>query len=318
MSPQERYELGKVHAPGLLSKGHGHFSVLRNSHRDSERPKPIGDGRVYFKQGEYDLARVAYEDFSRLHPRHSDLDYAVYRLGLAHYRKASRIAARDQTWTQQAVHAWANFSRRFPDSEYAQEVEAAVRASRDRLARKELGIAQFYAKRSAWPAVIARIQPMLRKYPMEDRAKHGFGRGLGQMASLAGVDQPTSLSSPEETFSEDSQKGARSLRLNADSAVYINAASGEIAAFDDELHSQKDFVLRRNASQGHGLEHALEHFRAHALKNRGVHKAWCDCTGSDAVAGEFLCPQLGVCNKSGFCCGVVGLSHVASDTGDGA
>ena len=66
----------------------------------------------------------------------------------------------------------ANFSRRFPDSEYAEEVEAAVRASRGRLARKELGIAQFYAKRSAWPAVIARIQPMLRKYPdSEDRAE---------------------------------------------------------------------------------------------------------------------------------------------------
>ena len=143
MSPQERYELGqKYMRRGYYQKAMEHFSVLRNSHRDSDfsTKAELAMADVYFKQGEYDLARVAYEDFSRLHPRHSDLDYAVYRLGLSHYRKASRIAARDQTWTQQAVHAWANFSRRFPDSEYAEEVEAAVRASRGRLARTQLGL----------------------------------------------------------------------------------------------------------------------------------------------------------------------------------
>ena len=40
------------------------------------------------------------------------------------------------------------------------------------MARKELLIAQFYGKREAWPAVVARLEPMLRRYSeSEDRAE---------------------------------------------------------------------------------------------------------------------------------------------------
>ena len=174
-TPEQRYEMGmKQMKRGYYEKAMEHFSALRNTHRDNpyavKAELAIAD--LYFKQSEYDLARTAYEDFARLHPRHEDLDYSVYRLGLSYYRKASRIAARDQTWTQQAVHAWANFERRFPESEYRDEVQQAVTHGRNRLARKELLIAQFYGKREAWPAVIARLEPMLRRYTdSEDRAE---------------------------------------------------------------------------------------------------------------------------------------------------
>ena len=180
-TPEQRYELGmKQMKRGYYEKAMEHFSTLRNTHRDNpyavKAELAIAD--LYFKQSEYDLARAAYEDFARLHPRHEDLDYSVYRLGLSYYRKASRIAARVQTWTQQAVHAWANFERRFPESEYKEEVQQAVTQGRNRLARKELLIAQFYEKREAWPAVIARLEPMLRRYSeSEDRAE-----ALGLMA----------------------------------------------------------------------------------------------------------------------------------------
>lgn len=178
LTPEQRYELGQKYMNrGYYQKAMEHFSVLRNNHRDNafavKAELAIAD--VYYKQGEYDLARVAYEDFTRLHPRNTDLDYAVFRLGLSYYRKASRVAARDQTWTQQAVHSWANFEQRFPESEYLDEVQAAVEQGRNRLALKEFRIARFYSQREAWPAVVARIEPMLRRFPKSENEPESLG-----------------------------------------------------------------------------------------------------------------------------------------------
>jgi outer membrane protein assembly factor BamD len=178
LTPEARYALGQKYMKrGYYQKAMEHFSVLRNSHRDNafavKAELAIAD--VYYKQGEYDLARVAYEDFTRLHPRNADLDYAVFRLGLSYYRKASKVAARDQTWTQQAVHSWANFDQRFPESEYGSDVQQAVAQGRNRLALKELRVARFYANRRAWPAVVARLQPLLRRYPKSEDAPEAMG-----------------------------------------------------------------------------------------------------------------------------------------------
>ena len=171
LTPEERFELGQKHMRrGYYQKAMEQFSALRNLNRESPYSvkAELAMADLYYKQSEFDLARVAYEDFTRLHPRHPELDYAVYRLGMSHFQKASKIAARDQTWTQQAVHAWANFERRFPESEYLDEVAEAVEQGRNRLALKELRIARFYSKRQAWPAVVARLEPMIRRYPKSE------------------------------------------------------------------------------------------------------------------------------------------------------
>ena len=36
------------------------------------------------------------------------------------------------------------------------------------MALKELRIARFYSKRQAWPAVVARLEPMIRRYPKSE------------------------------------------------------------------------------------------------------------------------------------------------------
>ena len=178
LTPEERFELGQKHMRrGYYQKAMEEFSALRNLNRESPYSvkAELAMADLYYKQSEFDLARVAYEDFARLHPRHPELDYAVYRLGMSHFQKASRIAARDQTWTQQAVHAWANFERRFPESEYLDEVSEAVDQGRNRLALKELRVARFYSKRMAWPAVVARLEAMIRRYPKSADVPEALG-----------------------------------------------------------------------------------------------------------------------------------------------
>tara|TARA_B110000037_G_scaffold195845_1_gene232513 strand:+ start:699 stop:1385 length:687 start_codon:yes stop_codon:yes gene_type:complete len=196
-TPEERYESGQRYlSRGYYERALEQFSTLRNYYRDSvyglRAELAIAD--VYFKQGEWDLARVSYDEFVRLHPSSEDLDYAVYRLGLTSFKKASGVADRDQTWTQVSVNVWTGFDVRFPDSEYLVEVQEFLAAGRNRLALKQLRIARFYSNRDAWAAVVGRLEGMLRQYPESadtEEALSLYGVGLvsvgraGDAASVA-------------------------------------------------------------------------------------------------------------------------------------
>ncbi len=152
---------------GYYVKALEHCTKLRNYYRDSPFAvlAELSIADLHFEKTDYDLARVAYEDFMRMHPRHEKMDYVVYRLGLTSYKKASRVASRDQTWTRQAVNTWTNFEARFPESEHIEEVGELHLKGRGRLARKEVRIAEFYMGREAWSAAALRLEELVRQYP---------------------------------------------------------------------------------------------------------------------------------------------------------
>jgi outer membrane protein assembly factor BamD len=180
---------------------------LRNYYRDSPYAvlAELSIGDLHFEKTDYDLARVAYEDFMRMHPRHEKMDYVVYRLGLTSYKKASRVAARDQTWTRQAVNTWTNFDSRFPESEHVEEVSELHGKSRDRLARKELRIAEFYAGRHKWDASALRLEDMLRTYPGAEDTAHAVALLAHCRVQLGDVEAAEVLRTRLETEHPDSQ-----------------------------------------------------------------------------------------------------------------
>lgn len=189
MSPAERYELGlKQMKRGYYTKALEHFNRIRNYYRDDpvsvKAELAIAD--VYYKKHDYEQARLAYEDFARLHPRHADLDYVTWRIGQCLYMRAPKAAGRDQTATRQAVNVWASFEARFPESGHYEDVHRVLQKSRDRLAQKELYIARHYARKDAWLAVRKRAEGAVQRYPtsthtpealeMMVRAYHAWGQ----------------------------------------------------------------------------------------------------------------------------------------------
>ena len=167
MTAEATYALGlRQMNRGYYLKALEQFNRVRTYFRDDpyalKAELAIAD--IHFKKSEWDEARLAYEDFIHAHPRYPELDYVVYRLGFTIYQKAPAIAARDQTWTQQAINKWTGFSARFPDSTHGAEVAKLLGKARDRMARKELIIGRFYARRKAWPAVVGRLDPLVQKY----------------------------------------------------------------------------------------------------------------------------------------------------------
>lgn len=173
LTVEEQYELGvKYMNRGYYTKAIEQFNRIRNYYRDDPYSvkSELAIADVYYKKNEWDQARLAYDDFMRMHPRHPELDYVTYRIGLTLYKKAPKAAGRDQTWTRQAVNTWSGFDGRFPESEYHDDVQEKLRECRERLARKELIIAKFYAnpQRKAWHSVLGRVDGLLRTYPNSD------------------------------------------------------------------------------------------------------------------------------------------------------
>jgi len=166
-SMDELYESCTKNAErGYFTKALEICNRVRNVYRDSPLSTlaelTIAD--IYYKRGDYEQARIAYEDFSRLHPRHEKMDYVSYRIGLTIYKRSPAAAGRDQTSTRQAVNAWTGFDSRYPDSSHVPDVKKYLVKARDRLARKELYIARFYAQRGAWGATQKRLEGLLKRY----------------------------------------------------------------------------------------------------------------------------------------------------------
>lgn len=187
LTVQQQYDLGlKYLQRGNHAKALETFNRIRNYHRDDPLAikAELAVADVHFRKSDWDLARLAYEDFMRMHPRHPDIDHVVYRIGMSLYRKAPRLAARDQTWTRQAVNTWAGFEARFPESEHRVEVAERYQESRERLARKELLIARFYLRREAWTAVSGRADGLVKGWPESASTPEAWG-----LLAVAGAHQ---------------------------------------------------------------------------------------------------------------------------------
>lgn len=129
---------------------------------------------AYYKRDETALALANIDRFIRLNPTHNDLDYVYYMRGLTHM-------ATDQYFFQNlfgidrfdrdpghSLQAFADFSRvlkYYPNSQYAADAQQRMIFIKNRLARYEIGIAQWYIKREAYIAAINRAKIVLNNYP---------------------------------------------------------------------------------------------------------------------------------------------------------
>ncbi len=206
VSAEEVYALGLKHLRnGYFTKALEQFNRVRTFYRDDpySLKAELAIADIHFKKNEWDEARLAYEDFMRAHPRFPELDLVVYRLGLVIYKKSPVIPDRDQTWTRQTASVWAGFGARFPESEHRPEVEKYLGKVQERLAKKELIIAEFYARRYAWPAVVGRIEGLLRSWPASpDRgqalalygeAQHHLGNSDAAAGALSQIEADPAL-----------------------------------------------------------------------------------------------------------------------------
>ena len=112
--------------------------------------------------------------FIRTYPAHQNVAYAFYLKALINFERGNSAldrlvgldaTQRDQAFNVQSFNDFAEVIRRFPDSRYAVDARQRMVYLRNRLARHEINVAQYYLRRKAWIAALKRGQYLIEVYP---------------------------------------------------------------------------------------------------------------------------------------------------------
>lgn len=128
---------------------------------------------AYYKNADLPLAQAAIDRFLRLNPTHPNIDYVLYMRGLTNMALDDSAlqgffgvdrSDRDPQHARDAFNDFSKLVRGYPHSEYANDAEKRMLFLKDRLAKYELSVAQYYTRRGAWVAVVNRVEGMLKNY----------------------------------------------------------------------------------------------------------------------------------------------------------
>ena len=132
----------------------------------------------YFMNGETEAAHSSAERFIRLHPRHPNIDYAYFMLGLSSYTRDtgllaritnSDLSSRDVSGAKLAFSELTEFLTRFPESQYAPYAKKRLIYLRNLVASNELAAADYYITRKAYVAAIRRASYVIENIPNSDQ-----------------------------------------------------------------------------------------------------------------------------------------------------
>ena len=118
---------------------------------------------AYFLNKDYIEAAAAYEDFRKLHPKHPQADYALYRQGMSYFNQIHSIDT-DQTPVKNAQTIFDSYLKLYPDGAQLAEVQEKHRECLDKQLQYELYVGRFYLKSDDYKAAIARFEESLKMF----------------------------------------------------------------------------------------------------------------------------------------------------------
>lgn len=130
----------------------------------------LADGM--YEQEKWIESAEKYRTFLKLHPTHARIDYAAFRIGMAHYAEVPSNffllpspAEKDQAALQNALATFDEFALQYPDSAHRPEALAKSAEIRGRLADHEVRIAQFYVDHGRPLAALGRYEAVVKRFP---------------------------------------------------------------------------------------------------------------------------------------------------------
>ncbi|OZI14357.1 outer membrane protein assembly factor BamD [Sodalis-like symbiont of Philaenus spumarius] len=129
---------------------------------------------AYYKCADLPLAQASINRFLRLNPTHPNVDYVLYMWGLTDMALDDSAlqrffgvdrSDRNPEYARAAFHHFTQLIRGYPNSQYAMDATKRLVYLKDRLAKHELSVVEYYDKRGAYVAVANRGEQMLRDFP---------------------------------------------------------------------------------------------------------------------------------------------------------
>lgn len=118
---------------------------------------------AYFLNKDYIEAAAGYEDFRKLHPKHPEADFALYRQAMSYFNQINSIDT-DQTPVKNAQTTFASYLSLYPTGAQLAEVQEKNRECRDKQLQYELYVGRFYLRTDAFKAAIARFEESLKMF----------------------------------------------------------------------------------------------------------------------------------------------------------
>ena len=141
------------------------FGEVERQHPYSEwaRKALLMTAYANYEAREYDESVSAARRYVTLHPGSADAAYAQFLIGSAYYERIPDVT-RDQGQTEKAIAALEEVSRKYPDSEYAQNAKKKIEMARDQLAGKEMLIGRAQLEKKAYTGAINRFKVVVTQY----------------------------------------------------------------------------------------------------------------------------------------------------------
>ena len=117
----------------------------------------------YYTQDYYNDTISELERFLKIYPKHYDLDYAYYLLGLSYYEQIVD-EKKDLQSILKAKEYFNILSKKFPNTEYAMDSDFKLDLINDILASKEMYVGRYYFEKKKWIPAINRFRTVIDDY----------------------------------------------------------------------------------------------------------------------------------------------------------
>ena len=170
------YERGhKAMANGDYRGAVNYFEALEARYPFSEQARQARLDIIYsyYRNHEAEAAVDAADQFIRENPTHPRVDYVWYIKGLVYFERSPNflerwfrtdLTERPPQDVQRSFQAFQTLIERYPSSEYAHDARQRMVFLRDRLADYEVHVADYYLRRAAYVAAIARARYCIENY----------------------------------------------------------------------------------------------------------------------------------------------------------
>ena len=128
---------------------------------------------AYKEYYQEDEAIAMLDKFIRVYPNHPAMDYAYYLKGVVLFRDKNifkeitmqDISDRDLSKLQQSFAALKTMTELFPNSEYYDDAVNRMTYLMNKIAERELYVARYYMRRSAYLSALNRAKYVIENYP---------------------------------------------------------------------------------------------------------------------------------------------------------